>query len=243
MLRLIAPLLIFFKLWMLYDAYQRRAETFWYWIIIGIPGGSLLYFFMVRMRAPDAQMLQGRLYQSFRRPPSIEELSRRYEASPSLANRVALAQGLADASRYLEAKMHFNAVLEKRENECDALFGLGVCELELKNLNASMDAFEKVVEQNPAYRDYASYGELAHVYEEAGQRHRSIELLRQLVQRAPRLSHGVILAEYLIRAGYRIEAEQQLKRALVEHREAPRHVRSSGRIWARRARLLLDSRP
>ena len=61
MARLAFVLMLGLKAWMLYDAYQRRAESYWLWIIVGVPGGSLIYLFMVRLRARDAQHLTKRV--------------------------------------------------------------------------------------------------------------------------------------------------------------------------------------
>jgi hypothetical protein len=227
---------------MLIDALRRRAETYWLWIIVGVPGGSLLYFFVVRLRARDARMLQGRIVQSLRKPPSIRVLEERYAESPSVAHRIALAQGLADAERWAEAKVHFSGVLEKRPAESDALFGLGICELELGRFEAAVVPLEQLVDAYPNYRDYSAFAELAQALERAGRTEASIDLLEELVRRSPRLRHVVLLAEYLVRAGRRTEAKEHLHRALRDHREAPRHVRREGRPWARKARQMLDAR-
>ena len=38
-----------FTIWMLVDAIQRSAEFYWYLIIIFVPFGTWVYFFMVKM--------------------------------------------------------------------------------------------------------------------------------------------------------------------------------------------------
>src|SRR5947209_2077661 len=41
-----------FMVWMLIDAYRRRAEGYWFWVILVLPGlGSWAYFFVVKL--PD----------------------------------------------------------------------------------------------------------------------------------------------------------------------------------------------
>ena len=99
---------------------------------------------------------------------------------------------------------------------------------------------ERIVESHPAYRDYDAFGELAYAYEKVGERTKAIDLLERLVRRSPKLSHVVVLAEVLTRAQYRAEAEEQLRRALRDHQDAPRHVKRQARPWARRARKLLE---
>ena len=92
MLRVLGALLLAFNAWMLFDAYRRRAETHWLWVIVGVPGGAVAYFVLVKLRDRDMQVLQRRVLGSFQKPPSIALLQRRYDESPSFANRVRLAE-------------------------------------------------------------------------------------------------------------------------------------------------------
>jgi hypothetical protein len=238
--RLLLFIVIPFKLWMLYDAWERRAETYWLYAILLVPGGAVAYFVLVRLRDSDARRMQSRLLNAMKRPESLDKLRHRYERSPTIASRIVLAQALGDAEQWAEAREHFQGVLERRPEEHDALFGLGVCELELGNLDAAAGAFEKLEALNPAYRDFAVYPELAVTYERQGDIAKSIELLRLLVRREPRLRHAVLLAERLVQVGERDEARELLGEALTDHEDAPRYVRRTNRRWARRASALLE---
>ena len=232
-------LLVPFKLWMLYDAWQRRADTYWLWIIIGVPGGAVAYFFFVRMRDYDAQRLQQRLLTAVKRPESIERLQFRYEQSPTIASRITLAQALGDAGRWQEAAEHFRGVLARRPEEYDALFGAGVSALELGDYDAAANCLEKLEALNGAYRDFALYPELARVYDKRGEPEKSLELLETLVRREPRLRHVVVFAERLVQRGERQHALDRLRLALREHEDAPHYVRRNNRHWARRAAALV----
>ncbi len=239
MARLLLLLVLPFKIWMLYDAWQRRADTYWLWIIIGVPGGAVAYFFMVRMRDYDAQKLQQRLLTAVKRPESVECLQFRYEQTPTIASRIVLAQALGDAGRWREAAEHFRGVLTRRPEEHDALFGAGVAALELGEYDTAAECLEKLEELNGAHRDFAVYPELASVYEKRGDPERSVELLETLVKREPRLRHVVVLAERLAERGERQVALERLRTALREHEDAPRYVRRNNRHWARRAAALV----
>jgi hypothetical protein len=224
---------------MMIDAYRRRAESYWLWIILGVPGGSIVYFFMVKLRDRKMKVLGRRVLASLERPPSPDVLRRRYQGSPSFANRLALAQGLADAARYVESKTHFEALLEARTGDPDALYGLGICELELGNLQASVDALTELVDGAPSYREYAAWPELADALGRLGRADEGLELIRALVGHAPWLPHQLLLAAHLGRAGRRQEATELLERVLSEHDDSPRHFRRANRAWARQARRLL----
>jgi hypothetical protein len=237
--RFLALAALAFNAWMMIDAYRRRAESYWLWIILGVPGGSLAYFFMVKLKDREMKQLGRRVLASLERPPSPEVLRRRYEVSPSFANRLALAQGLGDAGRWVEAKSHFQALLESRPGDPDALYGLGVCELELGNPEAAALRLSEIVDTAPSYREYAAWPELAEALGRLGRGAEALELMRELVERAPWLAHQILLARQLDRAGASTEAVELLERALREYDESPRHVRRQNRALAREARRLL----
>lgn len=240
MVRLLGFLVVAFNAWMLVDAYRRKAESYWLWIIVGVPGGSLAYFFMVKLRDRGMQHLGRQLLTSFRRPPSLDVLRRKREGSPSFANRLTLAQGLTDAGQYAEAREHFLALQGERPQDYDALFGLGVCELELGRGEQAAEVLSKLVELAPTYREYAAWPELSQALRRLGRTDESLELMEQLVRRAPRLSHQVYLAQHLRWAGRGSEARALLERGLREYDEAARHVRRDYRAAAREARRLLS---
>ncbi len=239
-IRLLGFAVVGFNLWMLVDAYRRRAETYWLWIIFGVPGGSLAYFFLVKIRDREMQSLQRKLLASFEKPPSPALLRRRYGESPSVANRLALAQGLADAGDFAESKEHFQALLAQRPGDFDALYGLGVCELELGDSAAAVTTLTSLIDAAPSYRDYAAWPELAEALVRMGKGAESLELVRDLARRAPRLPHQVLLARHLARAERTREADDVLARALRDYDESPRHVRRTNRPYAREARRLLS---
>lgn len=239
MIRIAAVLMIGMKIWMLVDAYRRQADTYWLWIIVGVPGGSLIYFFMVRMRDPDIQRIQGRVLSSLKRPPSVDTLERRYQDSASVMNRLALAQGLGDAGRWSEAKSHFEGVLEQRPDDSDALYGLGVSEIELGKPERAVDPLKKLIQVAPIYRDYIAYADLADALYQSGKADECVELLRNHVKSNARLPHVVLLARYLAKTGHRDEAKRELKKALDRHQDAPRHVKRDNRSSFREAKKIL----
>lgn len=237
--RLLFLILVPLQIWMFVDAVRRRADTYWLWIIVGVPGGALLYLFLVRLRDRDAQRLTQRLLTAVKRPESVERLRFRYAETPTIAARLVLAQALGDAGEWAEAREHFAGVLARRPEEHDALFGLGVCALELGDPQAARVAFEQLAEVHAGYRDFALYPELAEAYEKLGEPERSLELLRDLARREPRLAHVVLLAERLMKHRHRPEARDRLRAALRAYEDAAPYVRRSQRPWARRADALL----
>jgi len=241
--RLLAFAVVGFKLWMLVDAYQRRAETYWLWIILGVPGGAVLYLVMVRLRDRDARVVGQKILRFLARPTPLVELELRYQESPSVANRLILAQGLGDAGRYDQAEQHFAAVLETRPKEIDALYGLGVCRLEQGNADGAIEPLTQVVLDAPLYREFAAYPELSSAFVKSGRTDLARELLAELVKKHPRLSNVVLFSKHLIRVGEVEDAHERLRRALRDHERSPRHVRRLQRRAAAEAKALLNASP
>ena len=239
MVRLIAALMIGLKAWMLYDAYKRRAENYWLWIIVGVPGGSLLYLVLVRLKDRDAKILTQRVLGVLEKPRDVEDLRSAYEDSPSFAHRMALAQGLFDAGEVKQSREHFNELLHQRKDDADGLFGFGLCELELGEQESGIKALRKLIELSPGYRDYAAYPELAEALYQGGKADECLELLRGLAKSQPRLPHVVLLAQYLRKERQNREARDRLRVALGQHDRAPKYVRRQYRRWAQVGRQLL----
>src|SRR5207302_5127868 len=89
-----------FMVWMLVDAYSRRAEGFWLWVIVLVPVvGAWAYF--VAIKLPDFQ--RGGMGSWFQHRPSLAELRYRAEHVPTLTNHLALAERLMEQDQHAEA--------------------------------------------------------------------------------------------------------------------------------------------
>jgi hypothetical protein len=239
MARLLAIVWFAFKAWMFYDAVRRKAEDRWYWMIPFVPGGAIYYFFAVKLRDPGVAMMKQRMLEGLKRPPSVEELEQQFERTPSIANRVMLGQGLHDAGRFDEALGHFEQVLEERAGDKDALYGVGLCKLELKDAAGAVPPLTELVEDHRTYRDYAAWPELAEALWYSDKKEECHELLSDLVRMAPRLKHYVHQAHYLRKGGRLDEAKKVLKNAMAEEKHQPRHIQRINRPWMREAGELL----
>jgi hypothetical protein len=237
--RLLAFAMLGFQLWMVVDAHRRSAETYWLWIILGVPGGALLYLVMVRLRDRDAQAVGHKILRFLASPTPLSELELRFRESPSIANRLILAQGLGDAGRYGDAEQHFSAVLTTRPGEVDALFGLGVCRLEQGDANRAVEPLLQVVTDAPLYRDFAAYPELTSALMKSGRAEQARELLADFAKRYPRLPNVVLFSKHLIQAGEVEAAHERLRLALRDFKSSPRYVRRLYRRAAAEAKALL----
>lgn len=241
MFRLLSFAVIGFQLWMLVDAYRRRAETYWLYIILGVPGGSLAYLILVRLQDRDARAVGHKILRFLERPTPLAELEERFRESPSVANRLILAQGLGDAGRFADAEQHFAAVLTTLPTEVDALFGLGVCRLEQGDAPGAVEPLTQLVAESPLYRDFAAYPELTKALMKIGRAEQARELLAHLAKRYPRLPNVVLFSKHLIQVGELELANEQLSSALRHHKSSPAYIRRMNRRAAADANALLKA--
>ena len=81
--------------WMMFDAYRRGADTYWYWVIFFFqPVGAWIYFFVVKL--PTLRWPRIKLSSSESRHLSLDQLRYAVERAPTVANRLALAERLME---------------------------------------------------------------------------------------------------------------------------------------------------
>jgi hypothetical protein len=227
-----------FMIWMLIDAYRRRAEAFWFWIILLVPAlGAWVYFFAVKLhdfRRPGAGLSLGGLFQ---RRPSLEELRYHAEQTPTLVNHLNLAQRLMEQGSHAEAVPHLQAALKMEPDHPPCLYCLALCHKEMGNLDAAGPLLESLLARDPRWSNYAGWRLLVAVRGLRGDPG-ALEACRELARLAPTLENACLLAEHLLVAGQRDEARKCLERALRDHDFAPGYVRRRNRHWAAEARRL-----
>lgn len=231
-----------FKSWMFYDAVKRDVATRWFWIIPFVPGGAFIYLLMVKLRAPDAGMLTTRVTEALRTDPTVAEVQREFDTTPSLLNRIRLGQALYDAEAYEDARQRFTEALAQRPNDKDALYGIALSRLELGDALGAVEPLEKLIDLGRRYRDYAAWRDLARALWESGHEEKCLVHLDRLVAVAPRPEHQFMRASYLERAG-RVE-EARIAHAEAKQAEAdiPEHLRRGHRPWVVNARSIMRSR-
>ncbi len=221
-----------FTLWMLVDAYQRRAESYWYFIIL-MPLGEWAYFLAVKRHDFNWGFLAG-----FRKPPpaSLEILKRRLRDSPSDKNRLETGWAHLEANEPEPAAELFQSVLRRDPDDPRALHGLGLARIDLEEPASAVAPLSRLVEREPAYDDYEVWHDLAFAHWESENRLEAIATLRRLVETSPQVKHKVILGGYLGRMGEKGEARTVLEEAIADYDDLPRHLRREARRWLKQAR-------
>jgi hypothetical protein len=237
---LVTAVQIWIQISMLIDAYRRRADAYWYFVILVVPLGALIYFSFVRLGAPPAQQPSP--------PPrdgaaSQGELERRVLETPSVSNKLALAEHLMDEGRYEAALPRFRDVLSHASDSKEGLHGMARCLLALGRPREASDELAQLMELDPKFRDFSGALDYAEALWQSGERDDAIGLLTGLVGVSGRINHRVALAHYCQEAGQHEPARSQLELALKEFELSPDYVQRRDRQWADRARRALSDLP
>jgi hypothetical protein len=223
---------------MMVDAYQRRVEPFWYWIILLFqPIGAWGYFFAVKFRTLRFSGLRTGI--SWERKLSLDELRYRVERTPTVANRLAMAERLMEKGEHAEAIPYLQAVLAIEPDYCGVLHALAECRLATGAAGEAIAPLEKLIERDYRWAHYRAWRTLVDAHMARGQPADALKACREYAKRLPTLENKCLLAEHLLGNGIPAEAMQVLDHALEDHHFAPWNTRWRNRRWARDAHRLL----
>jgi len=226
-----------FTIWMAVDAYQRRVEFFWYWVIVLFqPIGPWIYFFAVKMPT-----IRWRGFQSgpaWQRKLSVDELRYRVERTPTVANRLALAERLMDKDEHAEAIPYLEAILAIESDYGIALHSLAECRLATGAAEEAVAPLDKLIRRDYRWSNYRAWRTLIRVHEARGQPADALQTCREFEKRLPTLENKCLLANHLVANGNASEAGALLDRALEDLHYAPFRERLRHYRWAREARRI-----
>ena len=227
-----------FTIWMLVDCYRRGAESYWFWVILFLPvAGSWVYFFVVKVPAGDFRNLH--FGTALRRGPALDQLRYLAEQTPTLTNRLNLAQRLIELRQHAEAVPFLEAVLKTEPDHGMALYSLASCYVELSRPAEAVPVLEKLLRRDDRWGNYAGWRLLIAAQDQAGDRAGALASCRELARLAPTLQNRCLLADHLLEQGQTIEARMLLEQSLRDYDFAPGHVRRRDGRWATEARRLL----
>jgi hypothetical protein len=226
-----------FHVWMLVDAIRRRAPFYWYFVFL-LPFGTIIYFFMIKLPELNGRRPAGPTTFAVR-GPSLEELSELARVTPSELNKLAYADALLDAQKLPEAVGRYRDVLRQSPDSKEALHGLSRALLSLDRPLEAIEELARLMELDPAFRDYSAALDYAEALWQAGQHEDAIGLLTGLVGVSKRINHRMALAHYLKEQGDSATARTELDQALRDFASSPDFVQRRDQRWAERARKLL----
>lgn len=224
-----------FEIWMIVDAVRRRAPFYWYFVILLLPLGPLVYLLFYRLPAMSQE--QGNSPESIR--PSIPSVL------PSLpfgnpAPNLERADKLEEADRYDEAEPLYRRALELDAKNKQALHGLGRCLLGRNQAKESLQYFERLLELERDYRGFSAGLDYADALWTAEQKNDALELLEHLADHSGRINHRLAFGHYLAEAGQLERAKTEVRRAVDEASRLPVADEPRIRQWVDRGRAMLE---
>jgi predicted Zn-dependent protease len=224
-----------FMIWMLVDAYTRRADSIWFLVILFVPGlGAWAYFFVVKAR--DFRRVS--LPTLFHRRSSLEELRYRADQVPTLASHLELAERLIEKRWYDEAIPHLEDARKREPQHSQVLYLLAQSYAAEGKPETALPLLQELIQHEPRWSNYAAWHLLVETRAKAGDHVGALASCRELVKLAPTLHHSCLLAECLLDNGHHDEARGLLDRSLQDYRFAPGPSRRLNRVWLRLAKRL-----
>jgi tetratricopeptide (TPR) repeat protein len=212
---------------MLADAYQRRAGTIWYFIVL-IPFGEWVYFFKIKIHDPEVQRLTKNL---IRKKVSLKQIKYNAESTPSTHNKLLYAQALHDHQLFKEAITVFQDLLKRNSDDKKALYGLGLCLLKLDRYEDAIQPLESLIEQDFTYDQHSAAADLARCYWGLGEREKAIQLLESVLKKSQRIAFKSELARYLRDNSDAKRANEVVQEAIMDYQNSPAYIRRSDRAW------------
>ncbi len=238
-----SPLLFYaqlaFTVGMLIHAYRNGSEPFWFFVIfLAQPIGAWAYFIMVALRGFRFGG-GGAASPTWQRKLSLAELQYRVERTPTVNNRLALAEALMERGKHADALPLLEAVLAVDEIHGQAMHDLALCHLACQEPQQAVAIIERLLKRDSRWSYYRAWRTLIDAHVACGQPAQALKACRELEKMVPTLENRCLLAEHLLDNQLHSEAIHLLDLALEEHSFAPFGKRMKNWRVARRAQQLL----
>jgi hypothetical protein len=228
-----------FTLGMLFHAYRSGAEQIWFWVILFFqPFGSWAYFFIVFLRSFrfSRGVSTGPLWQ---KKLSLAELRYRAERTPTVVNRMALAQRLMEQGQYADAIPLLEAVMAADDIYCQPKHDLAVCHLAGHEPAKAVALVKQLLQRDYRWSNYLAWCTLIEAHLACHDPQAALQACRELTKMVPTLENKCHLAEHLLDNKLHSEAIDLLDGALEDHAYTPFAKRLQNWRWARTAQRLL----
>lgn len=225
-----------FTIWMLVDAVRRGSPFYWY-IIIMFPFGEWVYFFAVKIHDPQFKKFTSNL---FTKRAGLKQLRYNAQMTPSVQNKLLLAQALHDHRDYSEAITLFEEILQRDKAYKEALYGLAQCRIQRGEKDLAIKAFGRLADLDITFADYSASIELATLLWRSGEKQASMELLEKIVTKSMRMSHMIDLAKCYSLLDRKEDARDLLQQALEDYENSPTYVKRNDQKFVKVAKSLLS---
>ena len=233
-----------FSIWMFVDALRRKADFYWYILIILLmPIGGFMYFFFIKLPELQAASADGNAMPAIpfpmRKGPSIRSLQAQVQETPSQANKLSLAWALFEDNRVQESSDIFSACHQDDDDDPECIYGIARCLSANGQHQQAISFYEKVISLDRVFRDYDPWLDLSFGYLQSDETNKALEVLGKLVEEAPRVKHKTILGRCLVDAGLHDQARTVLTEAIADYEESSFFLQRDNESWVNQAKELL----
>ena len=219
---------------------RRRPDNYWFWIILFIPFGSVIYLLVEAL--PDLGLV-GQSFKVFPRRKRIAQLQSMIRDNPSPGNYEELGDLLMDDGKFPQAREAFDKAIAVRADTPDPFYRRGVCAIQMGDFAAALPDLERVVTKEPDYDFQRAAGLLAHTYAQTGLKEKAEGLFRQVTTTSTLSETYLNFADLLASEQRTGEAREWAQKVLDKKPTMPSYLRRRERPWFRRAKEALKKLP
>jgi hypothetical protein len=220
--------------------FRRRPDGFWFWVIIFIPFGAVIY--IVVEVIPDFGLLR-QAYNVFPRRKRIRQLEAVITENPSAGNLEELGDLYIDEGNFLRAKDCYDRAIASRSRSDDAFYRRGIAQIELGDFPAAVTDLEYVTSHDAKYDSRRAMGLLAHAYAQTGQPEKAEACFQRATEISTLSETYLNYAQFLASQNRISEAREWVNRILQKKPTMPSYLRRRERPWFRKAAALLKRLP
>lgn len=229
---------------MAFDSLKRGANLILFVLLLCIPFAAPLYFVLVYIPAM-AQGDSGAASETSVPGPAkprvnLNLLQQDFDENPCHDNRLALARGLVQLSKFDEAQETLKPMVNHHAEDPEPIYLYARCVIATAQWDLAIKLLEKVREMDSAFYEYNPWLDLSHAHIESGDAEQGLKVLRELIKESPRVKHKTILARALFQNGAIEEARSLVKEAINDFEEATFYMQRESQRWYREACELLN---
>jgi hypothetical protein len=216
---------------------KRRADGYWFWIILfgGFLGASA---YIVVEVLPEARLLRD-AFHSYGRKSRMRIVETAILDNPSAANYEELGELYWDEKQFAKAREAFDQSIAARSDSEHAFYRRAQCAFELGDVSAAIPDLEHVVRTDAKHDFHRAGALLARAYAAIRQNDRAAALYAEVMQYSSTPETLYQYAEFLKSQNRRGEAREWAQKLLDKKRTLPRYMQRIERPWFRKGKALL----
>ncbi len=239
----LAPLYFLFLLWMIIECVRKDPDRFlWLMLMLWLqPFGAIIYFFARWLPGNDIRVPKG-----VRRWTRGKEIDQLRAAALQIGNAhqfIQLGDALRETGKYDKAGKAYAKALEKEPENCQALWGASLVDIEHKQFDSARTRLAKLLKIDPQYK----FGDVSLAYGKVlSALHDSDAAIEHFEKHVKRWRHpeGLYrLATLQAERGESSEARKTLQAMLLDINSSPRTIARKYAVWKSKARKLFRKLP